>query len=145
VLLTVALLPLLLLLIEALLLGCNQSLPSHKDAARTQPLTNERFCKTPVARTVVPPRYRSKHDSFTNVCVSRFDHYCPFVGNVVGGDNHRYFMGFVLSLPPLLITYGILVWRRVQRRFQQFFCWLPLVLLLRLWHGLAVMAVLLSL
>jgi len=70
-------------------------------------LMKETFC---VSCGIRKP-YRSKHDSFTNVCVSRFDHYCPFVGNVVGGDNHRYFMGFVLSLPPLLITYGILVGR----------------------------------
>jgi len=68
-------------------------------------LMRETFC---VSCAIRKP-YRSKHDSVTDVCVAKFDHYCPFVGNVVGAENHRHFMGFVLSLPPLLITYNYLV------------------------------------
>jgi palmitoyltransferase len=35
---------------------------------------------------------RCKHDSVTNQCVIRFDHYCVWIFNVVGNDNHLVFM-----------------------------------------------------
>ncbi|DBA00802.1 TPA: hypothetical protein N0F65_004707 [Lagenidium giganteum] len=38
---------------------------------------------------------RSKHCAEMNVCVARFDHYCPFVVNAVGAENHHYFYGFL--------------------------------------------------
>ncbi|OQR81724.1 palmitoyltransferase ZDHHC17-like [Thraustotheca clavata] len=38
---------------------------------------------------------RSKHDAELNMCVARFDHYCPFVANAVGANNHNYFFGFL--------------------------------------------------
>ena len=70
-------------------------------------LTKETFCLSCAIRKP----FRSKHDSFTNKCVSRFDHYCPFVGNPVGAGNHKYFMYFVMSLSPLVVLYIILLWR----------------------------------
>jgi hypothetical protein len=35
---------------------------------------------------------RSKHCSKTHQCVYRFDHYCIWTGNAIGGGNHRYFV-----------------------------------------------------
>lgn len=34
--------------------------------------------------------FRSKHDSFSQRCVAKFDHYCPFTGNAIGANNHKY-------------------------------------------------------
>lgn len=70
-------------------------------------LTKDNFCLSCCIRKP----YRSKHDQFSGKCVARFDHYCPFVGNPVGGDNHKYFMYFVLSLPPLVLMYTVLLFR----------------------------------
>ncbi|CAK9029814.1 Palmitoyltransferase ZDHHC17 (Acyltransferase ZDHHC17) (DHHC domain-containing cysteine-rich protein 17) (Zinc finger DHHC domain-containing protein 17), partial [Durusdinium trenchii] len=46
----------------------------------------------PVCTTceIVKP-LRSKHDSVTNVCISKFDHFCPFMGVAIGEDNYFYF------------------------------------------------------
>jgi hypothetical protein len=38
----------------------------------------------------------AKHCSVLNKCVSRFDHFCPWVGNTVGKLNHRDFALFLL-------------------------------------------------
>mmetsp|Transcript_6127 Transcript_6127/g.11537 ORF Transcript_6127/g.11537 Transcript_6127/m.11537 type:complete len:555 (-) Transcript_6127:187-1851(-) len=44
----------------------------------------------------MPPR--SKHDPMSDRCVQIFDHYCPFINNCVGQNNHKYFMGFLISV-----------------------------------------------
>ena len=41
---------------------------------------------------------RSKHCKIRRKCVLVFDHYCPFVGNVVGMYNYAYFYFFLLFL-----------------------------------------------
>ncbi|BGP35336.1 palmitoyltransferase akr1 [Rhodotorula toruloides] len=41
---------------------------------------------------------RSKHSYATERCVARFDHYCPWIWNDVGVNNHRQFLLFVASL-----------------------------------------------
>lgn len=41
---------------------------------------------------------RSKHCKVADRCVAKFDHYCPWTNNAVGLLNHRYFMGFIISL-----------------------------------------------
>lgn len=35
---------------------------------------------------------RSKHDNQLNGCILRYDHWCPWVNNVVGQNNHRLFV-----------------------------------------------------
>lgn len=40
--------------------------------------------------------FRAKHDKFLRACVHKFDHHCPFVGNTVGRDNHRFFIGLTV-------------------------------------------------
>ncbi|KDE03687.1 hypothetical protein MVLG_05818 [Microbotryum lychnidis-dioicae p1A1 Lamole] len=41
---------------------------------------------------------RSKHSYMTKRCTARFDHYCPWVWNDVGSNNHRQFLMFVIAL-----------------------------------------------
>lgn len=38
----------------------------------------------------------AKHCGVLNKCVARFDHFCPWVGNTVGKNNHRDFVLFLL-------------------------------------------------
>lgn len=40
-----------------------------------------------------PPR--SHHDSVTGRCISKFDHFCPWIGNAVGALNHKFFVLFI--------------------------------------------------
>merc|ERR1719285_401849 len=37
-------------------------------------------------KCVVPPR--SKHCKELNHCVYKYDHYCPYIGNAIGRENH---------------------------------------------------------
>ncbi|KAH8057761.1 protein-cysteine S-palmitoyltransferase [Aureococcus anophagefferens] len=47
---------------------------------------------------------RSKHDPTLGRCVRRFDHYCPYVANVVGERNYR---AFYLFLAFVVATIGL--------------------------------------
>ena len=35
---------------------------------------------------------RTKHCTVSDGCVSEFDHYCGWLGNAIGRDNHRWFI-----------------------------------------------------
>jgi palmitoyltransferase ZDHHC4 len=48
---------------------------------------------------------RSKYDRFSKTHVPRFDHYCGWLGQTIGEENHRYFLAFVVS-HHILFTYG---------------------------------------
>ncbi|CAH0492113.1 unnamed protein product [Peronospora farinosa] len=40
---------------------------------------------------------RGKHCAELNSCIAKFDHYCPFVVNAIGAQNHAAFLGFLFS------------------------------------------------
>lgn len=40
---------------------------------------------------------RSKHDRFTNRCCEKFDHFCPWVGVAIAGNNYREFFTMLLG------------------------------------------------
>lgn len=46
--------------------------------------------------SMVKKPLRSKHCSKTGQCVYRFDHYCVWTGNAIGGGNHRHFVLYCL-------------------------------------------------
>lgn len=48
--------------------------------------------------TYIRKPLRSKYDRFLKKCVAKYDHYCPWVNNVVGVRNHKRFLIFVLGL-----------------------------------------------
>ncbi|CAK4083768.1 unnamed protein product [Aphanomyces euteiches] len=51
-----------------------------------------KLCTTCIQRRPL----RSKHDAELNACIARFDHFCPFVANAVGANNHTVFFGFLI-------------------------------------------------
>jgi palmitoyltransferase ZDHHC9/14/18 len=53
-----------------------------------------KFCKT--CHILRPPR--ASHCSFCGVCVERFDHHCPWIGNCIGKKNYLLFVVFLWVL-----------------------------------------------
>jgi len=65
-----------------------------------------RLCHT--CRVVKP--LRSKHCRVSNRCVRHFDHYCPYIYNVVGYRNRHYFCIFVICLTITMVYGDFFVW-----------------------------------
>lgn len=58
-----------------------------------------KYCKT--CLILRPPR--GSHCADCDVCVEKFDHHCPWVGNCIGKRNYKYFIGFLYSTSALII------------------------------------------
>ena len=42
--------------------------------------------------------------AFTDECIFKYDHYCPWTNNALGGLNHRYFLAFLISLTVMIVN-----------------------------------------
>lgn len=61
--------------------------------------------------TYIRKPLRSKYDRFLKRVVAKYDHYCPWVNNVVGVRNHRRFLLFVLGLIFGIPLYAVLYFK----------------------------------
>ncbi|KAI0241791.1 putative palmitoyltransferase ZDHHC4 [Lamellibrachia satsuma] len=66
---------------------------------------------------------RSKHCAIYNKCIFKFDHYCLWVNNAVGGLNHRYFLAFLLSLIAVCFDGVLLIMRALLCFIEQYNMW----------------------
>lgn len=57
--------------------------------------------------TYVQKPFRSRYDHYLDRVICRYDHYCPWMYNVIGLRNHRIFIVFLFSLSALIIGAGI--------------------------------------
>ena len=51
-----------------------------------------KFCYT--CQIIRPPGV--SHCKICNICVEKFDHHCPWIGNCIGKNNYKYFYTFVV-------------------------------------------------
>mmetsp|Transcript_101251 Transcript_101251/g.179885 ORF Transcript_101251/g.179885 Transcript_101251/m.179885 type:complete len:349 (+) Transcript_101251:88-1134(+) len=73
--------------------------PCHRFLRISDITVKQKFCST--CLIFRPPR--SKHCSFCDNCVLRFDHHCTWLGNCVGLYNYRYFVVLIYSATIFLI------------------------------------------
>ena len=79
-----------------------QELPETLDAHKLGLYYAPRYCS--VCNLWKPPR--SHHDSMTEKCVLRMDHYCPFTGNVIAVKNHGHFL-LMYFFAAIALIYGL--------------------------------------
>lgn len=70
----------------------------HPLSDKTSP-AGWKYCNT--CKVYRPPR--SKHCSFCDNCVDRFDHHCPWTSTCIGRRNYKYFTAFVWSCTLLCV------------------------------------------
>lgn len=58
-------------------------------------------CKIYSGLLLRPPR--ASHCSDCGLCVEKFDHHCPWVGNCIGKKNYRIYLGFLYSTSGAII------------------------------------------
>jgi len=80
------------------------------DLAKRGRLADADICTTCLIEK--PPR--SKHDPTLGKCVKRFDHFCPYVANVVGQNNYLYFFLFLFFVVITLTLHAVLVFPHLQ-------------------------------
>jgi len=62
---------------------------------------------------------RAHHDRISNRCVVKMDHYCPWVNNVVGFNNHKFFILFLAYIfLGSVYALGLIVWHHVTCKFK---------------------------
>ena len=61
-----------------------------------------------VSSMIIKP-LRSKYCTKVNQSIYRFDHYCVWTGNAIGGGNHRFFLLFICLLFIYTLVHSYLV------------------------------------
>lgn len=84
-----------------------QGKPLHRFLRISGITVKQKFCLT--CNIFRPPR--SKHCSFCDNCVLRFDHHCTWLGNCVGLHNYRYFVCLIYSATIFLIQSIYVIFR----------------------------------
>jgi len=60
----------------------------------------------PTCKIFRPPGV--SHCSICNVCIERYDHHCPWLGNCIGRSNYLNFLGFLTCIEVLLVLVSII-------------------------------------
>lgn len=84
---------------DKLALNTATGMPNHRFLRINAITVKQKFCTT--CMIFRPPR--SKHCSFCDNCVLRFDHHCTWLGNCVGLNNYRHFVCLIYSATIFLI------------------------------------------
>ena len=91
--------------------------------ARKNELNTRTFCVTCQIRKPL----RSKHCKICDVCISRFDHHCPWTMNCIGSGNHIFFIKYLTSLLFATISWYDLAWQRSHVKHVKIFMFISIL------------------